>query len=190
MTRLPQIAARTTWLAIAMIAAAAAPAASAGYHGKPAKTVGKSANIVEKAASLPNFSTLVAAVQAAGLVDTLAGPGPFTVFAPDNAAFAKLPSGTVDTLLQPANRAALTGILTYHVVPGRIMASDVVNAVRAGGGRATFTTVAGGQLTARYDSHGRLILVDAKGGRSKITATDISQSNGVIHAIDTVVMPR
>jgi len=145
--------------------------------------------IVDKAASLPNFSTLVAAVQAAGLVDTLSGPGPFTVFAPDNAAFAKLPAGTVETLVQPANKGALTRILTYHVVAGRIMANDVVNAVKAGGGRAVLTTVAGEKLTAMYDNHGALILVDAKGGKSKITATDINQSNGVIHAIDTVVMP-
>jgi uncharacterized surface protein with fasciclin (FAS1) repeats len=176
-------------LAALVLTTGAAGAAHAGHYGKAPKAVGMNANLVEKAASLPNFLTLVTAVGAAGLADTLAGPGPFTVFAPDNAAFAKLPAGTVETLVRPENRGTLTRILTYHVVPGRIMASDVVNAVKAGGGRATFTTVAGETLTARYDSHGRLVLVDAKGGKSKITATDITQSNGVIHAIDTVVMP-
>lgn len=177
--------------AIAALVATSAVAgtAYANHHSKPPKTVGASATIVEKAATLPDFSTLVTAVKAADLAGVLSGPGPFTVFAPDNAAFAKLPAGTVQTLVQPANKALLTRILTYHVVPGRIMASDVVNAVKAGGGRATFTTVAGERLTARYDGHGALILVDAKGGKSKITATDITQSNGVIHAIDTVVMP-
>lgn len=175
----------------ALVAAAAvASPAYADHHGGKAKPAAMAkGTIVDKAASLPNFSTLVAAVTAADLVGTLSGPGPFTVFAPDNAAFAKLPAGTVDTLVQPANKAALTRILTYHVVAGRIMASDVVNAVKAGGGRAVLTTVAGEKLTAMYDSHGALVLVDAKGGQSKITATDITQSNGVIHAIDTVVMP-
>lgn len=161
-----------------------------GSHARPAASAQAAGEtIVAKAASLPDFSTLVAAVQAAGLVDTLNSAGPFTVFAPDNAAFGRLPAGTVDTLVQPANRATLTRILTYHVVAGRISASDVANAVRAGGGRATFTTVAGVSLTARYDSHGRLVLVDATGGTSRITATDINQSNGVIHVIDRVVMP-
>jgi uncharacterized surface protein with fasciclin (FAS1) repeats len=178
--------------AIAALVATTAVAgvAHANHHsGKAMPAAAAAGNIVDKAASLPNFSTLVAAVQAAGLVDTLSSPGPFTVFAPDNAAFAKLPAGTVQTLVQPANKATLTKILTYHVVAGRIMASDVVNAVKAGGGRAVLTTVAGEKLTVMYDSHGALILVDAKGGKSKITATDITQSNGVIHAIDTVVMP-
>lgn len=159
-------------------------------HARPAAaTQATGETIVAKAASLPDFSTLVTAVQAAGLADTLNGAGPFTVFAPTNAAFDRLPAGTVGTLVRPENRATLTRILTYHVVPGRIMASDVVNAVRAGGGRATFTTVAGVQLTARYDSHNRLVLEDATGGTSRITATDVTQSNGVIHVIDRVVMP-
>ena len=170
--------------------ALAAPSAAHNPHGRAAaapQAAGET--IVAKAASLPDFSTLVTAVQAAGLADTLNSAGPFTVFAPTNAAFDRLPSGTVASLIRPANRATLTRILTYHVVAGRLTASDVVNAVRAGGGRATFTTVAGVQLTARYDSHNRLILEDATGGRSRITATDISQSNGVIHVIDRVVMP-
>jgi uncharacterized surface protein with fasciclin (FAS1) repeats len=173
----------------ASLISAPAAAHQHGSHARPAAAQTGGETIVAKAASLPDFSTLVAAVQAAGLVDTLNSAGPFTVFAPDNAAFGRLPAGTVDTLVQPANRATLTRILTYHVVAGRITASDVVNAVRAGGGSATLTTVAGVPLTARYDSHGRLVLVDATGGQSRITATDISQSNGVIHVIDRVVMP-
>ncbi len=161
-----------------------------GQHGRAAPAMRASGEtVVAKAASLPDFSTLVTAVQAAGLVDTLNGAGPFTVFAPTNAAFDRLPVGTVNTLVQPRNRAMLTRILTYHVVAGRIMASDVVNAVRAGGGRATFTTVAGVELTARYDGQKRLVLEDALGGTSRITSTDLTQSNGVIHVIDRVVMP-
>ncbi len=165
------------------------PAVQAQHRASAPKAVGASATVVQKAASLPDFSTLVTAVKAADLAATLSGPGPFTVFAPNNAAFAKLPAGTVSTLVRPANKAALGRILTYHVLAGRFMASDVANAVRAGGGRASFTTVAGERLTARYDSHGALVLIDATGGRSRIIATDITQSNGVIHAIDTVVMP-
>lgn len=178
-------------LAALVATTAFAGTAHADHHGsKPKAAMADKANIVEKAASLPNFSTLVTAVKAADLVGTLSSPGPFTVFAPDNAAFAKLPAGTVQTLVQPANKATLTRILTYHVVAGRIMAADVVKAVKAGGGRAELTTVAGAKLTARYDASGALVLVDAKGGTSKIVATDINQSNGVIHAIDTVVMPN
>ncbi len=174
----------------AALTAAPALAHNHGHHGaRPAATQAAGETIVAKAASLPEFSTLVTAVQAAGLADTLSGPGPFTVFAPTNAAFARLPAGTVEGLVRPENRATLTRILTYHVVPGRIMASDVANAVRAGGGRATFTTVAGEQLTARYDSHNRLVLQDATGATARITATDVTQSNGVIHVIDRVVMP-
>lgn len=177
--------------AVAAVIAAASigGVAHANHHAKAPKAEMASATVVEKAASLPDFSTLVTAVKAADLAGVLSGPGPFTVFAPNNAAFGKLPAGTVQALVQPANKAALSRILTYHVVPGRIMASDVVNAVKAGGGRASFTTVAGVTLTAMYDGHGALVLVDANGGKSKIIATDINQSNGVIHAIDTVVMP-
>lgn len=175
--------------ALAATAVVAGPAVAGNYGKKPKAVAVDSANIVEKAASLPDFSTLVAAVKAADLAGTLSGAGPFTVFAPNNAAFAKLPAGTVQTLVQPANKAMLTNILTYHVVPGRILAADVVKAVKAGNGMAVLTTVGGQKLTAKYDSHGALVLVDAKGGVSKIIATDINQSNGVIHAIDTVVMP-
>jgi uncharacterized surface protein with fasciclin (FAS1) repeats len=160
-----------------------------GHQARPTAAQATGETIVAKAASLPDFSTLVTAVRAAGLVDTLNSAGPFTVFAPTNAAFDRLPDGTVARLVRPASRDTLTRILTYHVVAGRLTASDVINAVRAGNGRATLTTVAGEQLTAQYDRHRRLVLVDATGGTSRITATDISQSNGVIHVIDRVVMP-
>jgi len=146
------------------------------------------ATIVDGAVASADHTTLVAAVQAAGLVDTLASPGPFTVFAPTNAAFAKLPTGTVDTLLKPESKATLTAVLTYHVVPGKIMASDVIAAITAGGGKAALTTVQGGTLTGSIED-GKVILTDAKGGKAVVTATDLDQTNGVIHVIDTVVMP-
>lgn len=147
-----------------------------------------SATIVDGAVASADHSTLVAAVTAAGLVETLASPGPFTVFAPTNAAFAKLPAGTVDALLKPENKATLTAVLTYHVVPGKIMAADVLAAINAGGGKAELTTVQGGKLTGSIVD-GKVILTDAKGGTSVVTATDLDQTNGVIHVIDTVVMP-
>ena len=145
-------------------------------------------NIVENAVNSKDHTTLVAAVKAAGLVDTLAGPGPFTVFAPTNAAFAKLPAGTVDTLVMPENKAALTGILTYHVVPGTMTSKSIAAAIKAGGGKAVFTTVNGGPLTAMM-AKGKLVLTDAKGGMSTVTIKDVMQSNGVIHVVDTVLMP-
>lgn len=145
-------------------------------------------NIVENAANSADHTTLVAAVKAAGLVDTLAGPGPFTVFAPTNAAFDQLPEGTVATLLKPENRAMLQKILTYHVVPGRLTAADLVRQVRSGGGMARLTTVGGGTLTARMQG-GNLVLVDAKGGVSMVTQADVMQSNGVIHVTNMVSMP-
>lgn len=147
-----------------------------------------SRNIVENAANSRDHTTLVAAVQAAGLVETLSSPGPFTVFAPTNAAFGKLPAGTVETLTQPANRAALTKILTYHVVAGRITAADLVSQINAGGGRATLATVQGGRLTASL-SGDHVVITDAAGGRSMVTIADVLQSNGVIHVVDTVLMP-
>lgn len=146
------------------------------------------ATVVDGAAGSPAHTTLVAAVKAAGLVETLSGTGPFTVFAPTNDAFAKLPAGTVETLLKPENKATLTSILTYHVVPGKLAAADVVAAIQAGGGKAELTTVQGGKLTGSIVD-GKVILTDAKGGTSTVTATDIMESNGVIHVIDTVVMP-
>jgi uncharacterized surface protein with fasciclin (FAS1) repeats len=147
-----------------------------------------SRNIVENAVNSRDHTTLVAAVTAADLAGTLSGPGPFTVFAPTNAAFAKLPAGTVDTLLRPANRQMLQSVLTYHVVPGRVTAADLMRLIRAGGGSARLTTVQGGTLTARM-SGGGVVLVDAKGGTSRVTQADVMQSNGVIHVTDTVSLP-
>lgn len=148
-----------------------------------------SKTIVENAVNSPIHTTLVAAVTAAGLVPTLSGPGPFTVFAPTNAAFAKLPAGTVETLVMPANKAALTKILTYHVVAGRISAGDLMNQIRAGGGRAALTTVEGGTLTASLRGNS-VILTDEMGGVATVTQADVFQSNGVIHVTDTVSMPN
>lgn len=147
-----------------------------------------SKTIVDNAVNSKDHTTLVAAVQAAGLVDTLKSPGPFTVFAPTNAAFNKLPAGTVDTLVKPENKDTLTKILTYHVVPGRMTASNLMAAIKAGHGKATLTTVQGEPLTASMMG-GTLTLTDAKGGMSHVTIKDVLQSNGVIHVVDTVLMP-
>jgi len=145
-------------------------------------------NIVQNAVNSKDHTTLVAAVKAAGLVDTLSSPGPFTVFAPTNEAFAKLPAGTVDTLVKPENKATLTKILTYHVVAGKLSASDIAAKIKAGGGKATLTTVQGETLTATM--HGKtLVLTDSKGGTSNVTIANVFQSNGVIHVVDTVLMP-
>jgi uncharacterized surface protein with fasciclin (FAS1) repeats len=145
-------------------------------------------NIIENAVNSKDHTTLVAAVKAAGLVETLSSAGPFTVFAPTNAAFGKLPAGTVDTLVKPENKATLTKILTYHVVPGKVSAADVVAAIKAGGGKAVLTTVQGGKLTATMMGK-TVMLTDAKGGMSHVTIADVNQSNGVIHVVDTVLMP-
>ncbi|MCC7394020.1 MAG: fasciclin domain-containing protein [Sphingomonadaceae bacterium] len=145
-------------------------------------------NIVENAVNSRDHTTLVAAVQAAGLVETLQGTGPFTVFAPVNAAFERLPAGTVPTLLRPENRGTLTSILTYHVVPGRLSAANLMAQVRAGGGRATLTTAQGGMLTVTQSGN-MLVVTDAHGGQSRITQADVNQSNGVIHVVDSVLMP-
>ncbi len=146
-------------------------------------------NIVENAANSADHTTLVAAVKAAGLVDTLMSPGPFTVFAPVNAAFSKLPAGTVDTLLKPENKDTLVKVLTYHVVPGKVSSMDIKKAIKAGGGTATFTTVQGGKLWAMMDGN-MIVLKDEKGGMSNVTQANVFQSNGVIHVVDTVVMPN
>ncbi len=146
-------------------------------------------DIVDNAVNSKDHTTLVAAVKAAGLVETLKGPGPFTVFAPTNAAFKKLPAGTVDTLLKPENKAQLTQVLTYHVVPGRLTAMDIAAKAKANGGKAMLTTVQGEQLTAWKDKAGGWWLTDAKGGKAKITIPNVMQSNGVIHVVDTVFMP-
>ncbi|WP_122465358.1 fasciclin domain-containing protein [Brevundimonas lutea] len=148
-----------------------------------------SRNIVENAANSADHTTLVAAVQAAGLAETLASPGPFTVFAPTNAAFAKLPAGTVDSLVMPANKATLTKILTYHVVPGRMSAADLMTAIRAGNGSARLTTVEGSVLTARMQGS-NIVLTDEMGGMARVSQADVFQSNGVIHVTDTVSMPN
>jgi uncharacterized surface protein with fasciclin (FAS1) repeats len=164
------------------------PAAETTTEVAETVTPAPAGTIVDLAVASPDHTTLVSAVQAAGLAETLSGAGPFTVFAPTNAAFAKLPAGTVESLTQPANRAALTGILTYHVVPGRVSAADLGGLIDAGGGRATLTTVQGGTLTATREN-GSIRLTDARGGTSTVTAADLAGSNGVIHVIDTVVMP-
>jgi uncharacterized surface protein with fasciclin (FAS1) repeats len=148
----------------------------------------KTKNIVENAMNSQDHTTLVAAVKAAGLVETLAGKGPFTVFAPTNAAFDKLPAGTVETLVKPENKAMLTNILTYHVVAGRMDSKKIASAIKKGRGTATFKTVSGNTLTAMM-SGDALVLRDEKGGTSTVTIADVMQSNGVIHVVDTVLMP-
>lgn len=145
-------------------------------------------DIIDNAVNSKDHTTLVAAVKAAGLVDTLKSAGPFTVFAPTNAAFAKLPAGTVETLVKPENKATLTKILTYHVVAGKMNAKDIAAAIKAGGGKAMLTTVQGEKLTASMMGK-TLMLTDAKGGTSHVTIGDVNQSNGVIHVVDTVLMP-
>jgi uncharacterized surface protein with fasciclin (FAS1) repeats len=145
-------------------------------------------NIVQNAVNSKDHTTLVAAVKAAGLVDTLSGKGPFTVFAPTNAAFAKLPAGTVDKLVQPENKVTLTKVLTYHVVPGRITAQQIAAMAARHKGTATLTTVEGEPLMFRKSGNGWLV-VDSKGDKARITIANVMQSNGVIHVIDTVLMP-
>jgi len=146
-------------------------------------------DIIDNAVNSADHTTLVAAVKAAGLVDTLKGPGPFTVFAPTNEAFAKLPAGTVDTLLKPENKEMLTKILTYHVVAGRLSSAELKKQIRAGHGQATLKTVSGGSLTAMMQGSD-IVLKDEKGGMSKVTIANVFQSNGVIHVVDTVVLPN
>lgn len=153
------------------------------------ETPAAAGTIVSVAQGNTDLSTLVTAATAAELVDTLNGPGPFTVFAPNNAAFAKIPAETLTSLLEPAQKAALTGILTYHVVSGRVDAAALTQQIQAGGGSAVLTTVQGGTLTASIGADGTVTLTDAKGGTSKVIAADVSASNGVVHVIDTVVMP-
>jgi len=179
--------------AIAALALAAGGAASAQMMAHRDPMVGGAAmypskTIVQNAVNSKDHTTLVAAVKAAGLVDTLSGPGPFTVFAPTNEAFAKLPAGTVESLVEPDNKATLVKILTYHVVAGRMTGADLKAAIRSGHGRATLSTVEGEPLTVTMVG-GRLVLHDAKGGKSTITIANVMQSNGVIHVVDTVLMP-
>ncbi len=171
---------KSRFLALIAASLVAAPAL-AGHHSKPA-------TVVDVAVGSADHTTLVTAVKAAGLVETLQGDGPFTVFAPSNDAFGKLPSGTVDTLLKPESKDALTGVLTYHVVPGKLMAADVLAAIEKGDGKAVVTTVQGAPLTASVVD-GKVMLTDAQGNMSTVTATDLAAKNGVVHVIDTVVMP-
>ena len=146
-------------------------------------------NIIQNAVNSADHTTLVAAVKAAGLVNTLEGKGPFTVFAPTNEAFDKLPAGTVDTLVKPENKAKLTAILTYHVVPGKISAEALAADVKKGGGKATLKTVNGEILIASREGDA-ISLTDASGNTAKVTIADVNQSNGVIHVIDTVLLPK
>ncbi len=146
-------------------------------------------NIVENAVNSKDHTTLVAAVKAAGLVETLSGKGPFTVFAPTNAAFDALPAGTVETLLKPENKKQLQAVLTYHVLAGKFSAADVVKAIKAGNGTATFTTVQGGKLKASLKGS-NVILTDEQGRTATVTIADVNQSNGVIHVIDQVVLNK
>ena len=148
-----------------------------------------SKNIVENAVNSKEHTTLVAAIKAAGLVETLQSAGPFTVFAPTNKAFAKLPAGTVETLLKEENKSVLTAVLTYHVIPGKINSSTLVKLIKKNGGKFKAKTVQGGELS--FSMKGKKILLqDEKGGMSMVTIKDVNQSNGVIHVIDTVVLPK
>jgi uncharacterized surface protein with fasciclin (FAS1) repeats len=148
-----------------------------------------SKNIIQNAVKSPINKTLVAAVQAAGLVDTLSGPGPFTVLAPTDTAFAALPAGTVETLLKPENKATLVKILTCHVIAGNVMAKDVMSMVKADGGAHTVTTVGGCKVTFTT-SGGKVYVTDEKGGKAQVTTANVRQSNGVIHVINAVLLPK
>ena len=173
---------RIVTIAAGALLLAAAPPAIANHHGEKAMTV------VETAVASPQHETLVAAVKAADLAATLSGEGPFTVFAPTDAAFAALPAGTVETLLKPENKQQLQAVLTYHVVSGKVKAADLMTLIDAGGGSAEIKTVAGGKLTARL-MNGKVLLTDGAGRTATVVAADIAASNGVIHATDTVSLP-
>lgn len=168
---------------------ASAPAPAPDHHAETGGAAMEGKTIATLATETEDLSTLLAAVKAAGLVDTLNGDTELTVFAPTNAAFGKLPEGTVETLVKPENKEILTGILTYHVVAGEVKAADLVAAIESSDGHYTIETVNGGTLTASIVD-GAPVLTDAKGGTSKIIATDVDASNGVVHLIDTVVMPQ
>jgi uncharacterized surface protein with fasciclin (FAS1) repeats len=170
-------------LAAASVALAAKNPMVGGKETYPNK------DIIDNAVNSADHTTLVAAVKAAGLVETLKGPGPFTVFAPTNAAFSKLPAGTVDTLLKPENKATLTKILTYHVVAGRLSAADIKKMIKDGHGAAELKTVSGGTLTAMMKGN-MIVLKDEKGGMSTVTQGNVFQSNGVIHVVDSVLLPN
>ncbi len=184
---------RNTLMAAATAVALSFAGASSAQMAMSDPMVGGAAmypskNIIQNAVNSKDHTTLVAAVKAAGLVETLEGAGPFTVFAPTNEAFEKLPPGTVATLLKPENKATLVKVLTYHVVAGAISAADLVAQIKAGDGRATLTTVEGEPLTASL-MDGKVMLTDAKGGMATVTIADVNQSNGVIHVVDAVLLP-
>jgi uncharacterized surface protein with fasciclin (FAS1) repeats len=180
-------------IALALSACTSTPM-QATMHGEAGtKMVGgapmyPSKDIVDNAVNSKDHTTLVAAVKAAGLVDTLKSPGPFTVFAPTNMAFSQLPAGTVDTLLKPENKPTLTKVLTYHVVPGRVDAASLSQQIKAGGGRATLKTASGGTLVATMRGNS-VVIEDAKGQGAVVTTADVYQSNGVIHVVDKVLLP-
>jgi uncharacterized surface protein with fasciclin (FAS1) repeats len=175
-------------VALAVAAATSPVAAQTVMVGGEAMYPAK--DIVSNAVNSKDHTTLVAAVKAAGLVETLQGKGPFTVFAPINGAFAALPAGTVETLLKPENKGTLTSVLTYHVVPGRLTARDILAAIKQGKGSATFTTVNGQTLTAMLNGPMNVAIRDASGGVSNISTYDVLQSNGVIHVTDHVLLPK
>ncbi|MBE7175362.1 MAG: fasciclin domain-containing protein [Mucilaginibacter polytrichastri] len=168
--------------------------ATTNSYAQKVKTVGgapmyPTKDIVDNAVNSKDHTTLVAAVKAAGLVETLKGAGPFTVFAPTNAAFEKLPAGTVDNLVKPENKEMLTKILTYHVVAGRVSSKELAAKIKAGNGTAELKTVSGGTLKAMMDGK-NIVIEDEKGGKSTVTIADVFQKNGVIHVVDTVLMPN
>ncbi len=179
--------------ALALTASVTAPLAAETMSEKTVTVGGApmytSKNIVQNAVNSKDHTTLVAAVKAAGLVDTLSGPGPFTVFAPTNAAFAKLPAGTVDNLLKPENKDMLVKVLTYHVVPGRMTAVSLMKAVKDGEGAAKLKTVAGEEIWVKQAGPGKLTITDSMGDVANVTIADVLQSNGVIHVIDSVLLP-
>ena len=180
--------------ALAAIAATSATALAVGApaaahdHGSKAEKMAEKPNIVATAQSTGVHNTLVAAVTAADLVETLSGEGPFTVFAPTDDAFAKLPAGTVETLVKPENKGTLTSILTYHVVAGKVKAKDLIALIEQNGGSATIDTLSGGKLTAKLDD-GKVVITDAAGGMTTVTQADVKTSNGVIHVTDGVFLP-
>lgn len=183
-----KVKATTLFSGLALSAAAfALPAHAEVMVGGAAMYENK--DIIDNAVNSKDHTTLVAAVKAAGLVETLKGKGPFTVFAPTNDAFGALPAGTVNTLLKPENKTALQGVLTYHVVPGKISAAALTNKIVESGGMATLKTASGGSLGAKLQGD-KVILVDGKGGTAEVTIANVNQSNGVIHVIDSVLLPN
>lgn len=181
---------KLTIIAVLMAVAISSAVAAMNNPVVGGKEMFPSKNIIQNAANSADHTTLVAAVKAAGLVDTLEGPGPFTVFAPTNHAFDKLAAGMVDSLLKPENKFLLTKVLTYHVVTGRLSSSALLKKIRDGNGTAELTTVEGGKLWVMLHDGKQIMLKDEKGGTALVTIANVFQSNGVIHVIDTVVMPN